>query len=75
MSGSDRELRALGKNVRERRTALGLSQQQLARKAGLDRSYLSEVERGLRNVSLLRIAHLANALGTSIADLLKGIEP
>lgn len=58
-----------GKRLRERRMALGLSQEAFAHAAGLDRTYISGIERGKRNVSLKNIEILAQTLGTSISEL------
>ncbi len=58
-----------GKRLREKRTELGLSQEAFADKCGLDRTYISGIERGKRNVSLLNIGTIANALGTSVSEL------
>lgn len=52
----------LGRNVRIQRQARGLSQEQLAFEAGMKRSYLSELERGLRNPSVRALGRLAAAL-------------
>jgi transcriptional regulator with XRE-family HTH domain len=52
-----------GIRVRDLRQAKGISQEALADKAGLDRTYISSIERGKRNVSLLNIELLAKALG------------
>lgn len=52
----------LGRNVRMQREARGLSQEQLAFEAGMKRSYLSELERGLRNPSVRALGRLAAAL-------------
>lgn len=49
----------------------GLTQQMLAKKAGLQRTYLAEVERGKRNATLKTIVQLARALGVTPADLVK----
>jgi transcriptional regulator with XRE-family HTH domain len=57
-------------NVRRMRLAAGLSQEQLAERAGLHRTYISSVERGLRNVSLENIFGLAAALGCDPRELL-----
>lgn len=48
---------------------LGLSQEQLAHLAGLDRSYVGQVERGERNITLDNIYRLANALHSNASDL------
>ena len=52
------------------RKARGLSQEDLAFAAGIDRTYVSGIERGRRNPSLLMIARLAEALGVTPGDLL-----
>jgi transcriptional regulator with XRE-family HTH domain len=62
-----------GARVRERRTALALSQEVFAGKCGLDRTYISGIERGKRNVSLRNIEIIAKALGMSIAELTAGL--
>ncbi len=62
-----------GQRLREMRTELGLSQEAFADKCGLDRTYISGIERGKRNVSLLNIKTLAAALGTSVSDLTQGL--
>ncbi|MDX1945738.1 MAG: helix-turn-helix transcriptional regulator [Pirellulaceae bacterium] len=60
-----------GGRLRELRTRAGLSQEQLADKAGLDRSYVGSVERGERNISLENICKLAVALGAAPSQLLE----
>lgn len=59
-----------GDRVRAARLALGLSQERLALDCGLDRTYISSLERGKRNVSLINIQKLADALGISPVELL-----
>jgi transcriptional regulator with XRE-family HTH domain len=59
-----------GAQLRTSRLALGLSQEKLAHECGLDRTSISSVERGKRNVSLLNIHKLAAALGIQAAELL-----
>jgi len=63
-------LTALGASIRSRRKALGLSQEQLSDKAGLDRSYLGQVERGENSIALLPLKAVADALGTTVAVLM-----
>ena len=58
-----------GQTVRTRRTELGLSQEGLAERANLHRTYIADIERGVRNLSLRNIEKLAQALDMSIADL------
>jgi transcriptional regulator with XRE-family HTH domain len=57
-------------NVRRARIEAGLSQEQLAHEAGVDRTYVSQVERRKRNVTITVLARLAAALGTSPDRLL-----
>jgi transcriptional regulator with XRE-family HTH domain len=61
---------AFGAAVRERRLELGLSQEALAHEAGIDRSYMSSVERGGQNIGLVLAAQIAGALDVSLADLM-----
>ena len=62
-------LRQLGRRIRDLRAAKGWSQEYLAEEAGIDRSYMSGVERGVRNVSVLNLARIAKALGVHVALL------
>lgn len=66
---ADPRLKQFGENVRAHRRAIGLSQEALADKAGLDRTYIGGVERGERNISLLNIHAIADALETKVIDL------
>jgi len=59
-----------GRRLRELRKERGLSQEELAFRAGLHRTYVSSAERGERNVALINIERLANALGVDIRDLI-----
>jgi len=61
--------RAFGDRVRALRSAQGLSQEALAERAGLHRTYVGSVERGERNVSLDNIHALADALEVAAGDL------
>ena len=60
-----------GNRVRERRTALGFSQEILAQKARLHRTYIGGIERGERNVSLENIQKIAQALNCTVSQLLE----
>ncbi len=62
-------LTQFGAAVRTQRVQLGVSQENLAAAAGLHRTYVGDVERGLRNISLLNILRLASALEMNAADL------
>ena len=57
-----------GNRLRKLREAKGLSQESLAHEAGLDRTYVSSVERGKRNISIENIERLALALGIKIKE-------
>ena len=70
----DSVLAALGRNVRQRREARALTQEKLAEKAGLDPTYISGIERGLRNPGIKNVARLARALGFTTAELCKGVD-
>ena len=63
------DLRRFGARVREEREQAGLSQENLATRARLNRTYLGSVERGERNISLINIHKLAEALAVSVKDL------
>jgi transcriptional regulator with XRE-family HTH domain len=62
--------RVFGANVRRYRTAAGLSQEAVAVKMGVDRAYVSSMERGQKNVTLLTMWHLSEALNVRPVDLL-----
>ena len=57
----------VGKRVKELRNKLGISQEELADLAGLDRTYVTSVECGRRNISIVNIEKLAKALKVSLA--------
>lgn len=62
----------LARNLRARRAELGLSQEDLADRAGLHRTYVGSVERAERNVSIDNVEKLASAVGATVAALLTG---
>ena len=62
-----------GNAVRKRRAELQLSQEDFAEHAGLHRTYISDLERGRRNVSLENIEKLAKALHLSLSDLMERV--
>ena len=65
--------KVFGANVRVYRLAAGLSQEAVAVRMGVDRAYVSAIERGLQNVTLLTILQVADSLNVRPADLL--VEP
>ncbi|MBU86039.1 helix-turn-helix transcriptional regulator [Alcanivorax sp.] len=67
---SDARLQAFGAKVRAVRKQKGLSQEELASLAGLDRSYMGHIERGEKNITLLKIYQISDALSLSPAALL-----
>ena len=61
-------------NLKKIRNQIGLSQEELAYRAGLHRTYISSVERGQRNISLENIFAIADALNVPASDLLKPVK-
>lgn len=57
-----------GQKVREERTKLGLSQEELAGRAGMHRTYIGMIERSEKNITLENIEKIAKALRINIAD-------
>ena len=60
--------------VKVQREHLGLTQEDLADKAGIHRTYLSDIERGSRNVSLINIERIAAALSLAMSELFRRVE-
>lgn len=60
----------VARNVRRLRVAAGLSQEAFAVDAGLDRTYISRIERNLENPTVSALEKIAKALGADIGDLL-----
>ncbi len=65
---------AFGQAVRDRRKELGLSQEALGERADLHRTYVSQVERGLKSPSLTSVEHLAKVLGVRPSELIRAAE-
>ena len=63
-----------GARLRTLRKERGLSQEKLAELSGLDRTYISGIERGIRNVALRNIEALAQALDLSISELFEDMD-
>ncbi len=64
-------LKQFGRNVKAERIRHGYSQENLAEKMGVNREYISRIERGIQNMSLLKITSLANYLETNLQNLLR----
>lgn len=64
-------LNLLGENVRKYRRLLNISQEELAHRADLHRTYIGMIERAEKNITLVNIEKIANALEVKIEDLLK----
>lgn len=63
----------LGQRIRERRKALGWTQEEFAERAGIDRSYVGGVERGDRNLTFTVLCRLCEPLRCDVADLTYGL--
>lgn len=74
MPKRDPVLAALGQNVRRGRETRQLTQEKLAERANLDPTYISGIERGLRNPGIKNVARLAKALGLTTAELCGGVD-
>jgi len=64
-------LNVFGENVRKYRHLLDISQEELAHRAQLHRTYIGMIERAEKNITLINIEKIANALEVEIEDLLK----
>jgi transcriptional regulator with XRE-family HTH domain len=65
----------LGENIRRARYRLRISQEELAERSGLHRTYLSDVERGRRNLSFFSLLAIARGLGTTVPTLARNLDP
>ncbi len=74
MPKRDTLLIALGRSLRSQREVKGHSQEKLAELADLDRTYISDIERGNRNPGIKNVARIAKALGITTAELCKGVD-
>lgn len=68
-----RSLKILGERIRRARKRVGLSQEDLAFQANLDRSYMGGIERGERNVSFLKLCLIARVLKRDAGSFAKGL--
>ena len=67
------ELEELGRRIREKRKAYGWTQEGLAAKAEIDRSYVGGVERGERNLTFTVLCEICAALECDVASLTNGL--
>ena len=67
-------LSKIGENVRTRRRAVGLSQEELAFRSGLDRTYVGGVERGERNITVISALKICAPLDCTLSELVEGVE-
>lgn len=74
MDESEKSLALLGRKIRKLRQDNGLSQEEFAHIADLDRSYIGQIERGSRNIAFSNILKIAQALGVKVSDLTEGID-
>jgi transcriptional regulator with XRE-family HTH domain len=65
------ESQKLGQNLKRIRTQKGISQGEIARTLGIDRSFITNIEGGKTNPTLSTIAKLAKAIGVSVGELMK----
>ncbi len=73
MAKKTKILISFGEIVREKRKEKGLSQEELAFRANLHRTYIGMIERGEKNITLVNINKIAKALDLSILELIKDI--
>jgi transcriptional regulator with XRE-family HTH domain len=67
-------LSALGSNIRAERCRRGYSQEALAEKSGLHRTYIGVVERGEKNITIFNCSKIAEALQVTLSDLIRRAE-
>jgi len=63
----------IGKRIRERREALGLTQEELAHRAQSHRTYVGMLERAEKSISVVALSKFAKALETTLSELLEGL--
>ena len=73
MARKDPVLVKLGRNLRAAREAKGWSQEQLAFKAGVHRTYVGGVERGEYNITVLTLRRFTQSLGSTVQEAFRGV--
>lgn len=71
---NDKSLNLLGLNIRHLREENELTQEALAERCELDSTYISGIERGVRNPSVLSLVRIAKGFNTSVSKICEGIE-
>ncbi|MCY7912992.1 helix-turn-helix domain-containing protein [Bacillus haynesii] len=71
---SNNILKVLGETIKQRRTTLKISQEKYAELCNVHRTYISQIERGLKNVSVKVLFSLAENLNTTPSELIKEVE-
>jgi transcriptional regulator with XRE-family HTH domain len=71
MLDTSQSLMILGQKIKKRREELELSQEKLAEKCEFDRTYISLLERGKRNITFTNLLRLADGLEISVSELIK----
>ena len=66
----DRRILLLGKKIRSTRKGLGFSQEALAYQSGLDRAYVGKIERGEKNITVVKLLQISDALEISMRELI-----
>jgi transcriptional regulator with XRE-family HTH domain len=74
MAKLDPILAAFGQSVRQQRDSKRLTQERLAERAGLDPTYISGIERGIRNPGIKNVVRIAKALGIRTAELCSEVD-
>lgn len=72
IASRDKFLKEIGIKISQRRNLLGISQEELADKADLDRTYISGIERGKRNVSVFTLKKILDSLELKLKDFFNG---
>lgn len=65
---------SFGAVIKSKRLSLGLSQEELADRSGLHRTYITDIERGARNITLKNVKRISEALQISLSDLFSQVE-
>jgi transcriptional regulator with XRE-family HTH domain len=74
MSSKKTTLKKIGTVVKQHRKQLGLTQLEFGERVGIHRTYVGAIERGERNLTILKICDLAQALGTDIKELVSKLD-